>query len=914
MGTEHAGQADALLGELRRQTAGRLTVFLGAAPGVGKTYAMLARARELHRQGVDVVIGIVETHGRSETQTMVEGLPLLPRKKVDYQGRQLEEMDLDGLLARKPAIALVDELAHRNAPGSRHERRWQDVEELLNAGIDVYTTVNIQHLESLNDVVHQITGVRVSETVPDAVFERLRDIRLVDLPARELIERLNQGKVYLPEQAAQALQAFFSPSNLTALRELAMQTVAEHVDADLRETRAARGLEGISIQRHVLIAIDGRGQSEYLVRAGARIAERRGAPWSVVTVETGRSADAALHTDDLDRTAPTLNMVARAEQERLTEIDKAFALARNLGGETEVLHNTDVTQALLDAAEARGARSIVIGRTRERPIARIFNRTLTQQLLQRGARYELTIVSTPQARQRAMQLPGLAGGGLTKREALLILLASVGAIGAAALAERTLGLQDLSLIFLVAVMLVASRTRMLSAVITAGLCFVAYNFFFIEPRYTFLISAHRGVATVLLFLAAALIAGRLASQLRMQVVALRAANTHATAMQNLGRHLAKAADLGQVIASGSSVLQSTLHAEAWIRINGESGPAAAASHLTEKDLMAADWTQQHGQASGRYTDTLTHSSWLFLPVRSDKNTLGVAGLRFPSGMGRLSFEQRRLAESMVEDIGQAAQRTRLVSELEEARVTGETERLRSALLSSVSHDLRSPLSSMIGAADSLARYGKDMGPEDQQSLLETIHVEGERLDRYIQNLLDMTRLGQQGLTLTRDWIGIDELVGSASRRLQRYEPDVRIEHDIPPDLPPIHVHPALIEQALFNVMENAAKFSPPGGPLKVQIRRTEDDQVQIDISDRGPGIPEEERRRIFDMFYSVERGDRGKQGTGLGLTIVQGIVGAHMGSVEALPGPEGQGTTIRLTLPWGGYAHQETKEHDGTSQ
>nr|ART38233.1 F321 [uncultured bacterium] len=912
MGAERTEQADALLGELKRQTAGRLTVFLGAAPGVGKTYAMLARARELHRQGVDVVIGIVETHGRGETQTMVEGLPMLPRKKVEYQGRQLEEMDLDGLLARKPAVALVDELAHRNAPGSRHERRWQDVEELLDAGIDVYTTVNIQHLESVNDLVHQITGVRVSETVPDALFERLRDIRLVDLPARELIERLNQGKVYLPEQAAQALQAFFSPSNLTALRELAMQTVAEHVDVDLREERAARGLEGISIQRHVLIAIDGRGHSEYLVRAGAMIARRRGAPWSVVTVETGRRADAALHADETDRAAPTLNKMARDEQRRLMEIDRAFALTRNLGGETEVMHNTDVAQALLDAAAARGARSIVIGRTRERPIARILNRTLTQQLLQRGARYELTIIGTPQARQRSPRLLDITGERPTWRELLLILVASLGAVGTAALAERTLGLQDLSMVFLVAVMLVASRTRMASAVITAILCFLAYNFFFIEPRYTFLISAHRGVATVVLFLAAALIAGRLASRLRMQVVALRAANTHATAMQNLGRRLAKAADLGQVIAAGASVLRSTLHAEAWIRINDESGPATSAGRLGEKDLTAADWTQQHGQASGRYTDTLTGSAWWFLPVSSDKDTLGVAGLRFSPNMGRLSFEQRRLAENMVEDIGQAALRTRLVSELEVARVTGETERLRSALLSSVSHDLRSPLSSMIGAADSLARYGKDMGPEDRQSLLETIHVEGERLDRYIQNLLDMTRLGQQGLTLTRDWIGIDELVGSASRRLQRYEPNARIEHEIPPDLPPIHVHPALIEQALFNVMENAAKFSPPGEPVRVQVRRTEDGRLQIDISDRGPGIPEQERQRIFDMFYSVERGDRGKQGTGLGLTIVQGIVGAHMGSVEALPGPQGRGTTIRLTLPWSEYTNQEAKEN-GTS-
>lgn len=896
MGTE---RADALMGELKRQAAGRLTVFLGAAPGVGKTYAMLARARELHRQGVDVVIGIVETHGRSETLAMVDGLPLLPRKKVEYQGRQLEEMDLDGLLTRCPAIALVDELAHRNAPGSRHERRWQDVEELLDAGVDVYTTVNIQHLESVNDVVYQITGVRVSETVPDAVFERLRDIRLVDLPAPELIERLNQGKVYLPEQAAQALQAFFSPSNLTALRELAMQTVAEHVDADLREKRAARGLEGISIQRHVLIAIDGLGQSEYLVRAGARIAERRGAPWSVVTVDTGRSAGAALSVDGADNAIGRSGRRERAEQQRQMEMDRAFALARNLGGETEVLHNTDIAQALLDAAAARGAKSIVIGRTHDRPVARIFNRSLTQQLLQRGSRYELTIVSTPQARQRGLRLPDIAGERLTRREPLLILLASLGATGMAALAERVLGLQDLSMVFLVAVMLVASRTRMVAAVITAGLCFLSYDFFFIEPRYTFFISAHRGVATVLLFLAAALIAGRLASRLRMQVVALRAANTHATAMQSLGRRLAKAADLGQVVAAGSAVLQKTLRAEAWIRIGGESGPVTAAGHLSEKDLAAADWTGRHGQMSGRYTDTLSNAQWWFLPVPSDKDTLGVVGLRFAPEMGRLSFEQRRLAESMVEDIGQAALRTRLVSELEAARVTGETERLRSALLSSVSHDLRSPLSSMIGAADSLVRYGDDMGADDRRSLLDTIRVEGERLDRYIQNLLDMTRLGQQGLTLTRDWIGVDELVGSASRRLQRYEPGLRIEHDIPPDLSPIHVHPALIEQALFNVMENAAKFSPPGEPIRVQARRLEDDRLEIRVSDRGPGIPEDERRRIFDMFYSVERGDRGRQGTGLGLTIVQGIVGAHMGSVEAFSGPDGRGTTICLTLPWG---------------
>ncbi|RCW65779.1 sensor histidine kinase [Pseudorhodoferax soli] len=897
MGSENTEQANALMGELRRQAAGRLTVFLGAAPGVGKTYAMLARARELHRQGVDVVIGIVETHGRSETHAMLEGLPNLARKRVEYQGRQLEEMDLDGLLARKPAIALVDELAHRNAPGSRHERRWQDVEELLDMGIDVYTTVNIQHLESLNDVVHQITGIRVGETVPDALFERLRDIRLVDLPARELIERLNQGKVYLPEQAAQALQAFFSPSNLTALRELAMQTVAEHVDADLRETRAARGLSGIALQRHVLIAIDGQGQSEYLVRAGARLAERRGAPWSVVTIDTGHSADASLHSDDLGRQGAPRNTTAQVGQQRQMELDKAFALARSLGGETEVLHNTDITQALLDAAAARGARSIVIGRTRERPIARIFNRTLTQQLLQRGARYELTIVSTPVARQRGRRFQDLAGERPARGELATIVGATAGAIAMAAVAEQVVGLQDISPVFLVAVLLVASRTRMAASVITAILCFMAYDFLFIEPRFTFLISAPRGVATVMLFLAAALIAGRLASRLRMQVIALRAANTHTTAMQNLARQLAKAADVGQVIAASASVLRAALHAEVWIRIHDASSPAAAEPHLGERDRAAADWTQRHGEQSGRYTDTLSHSEWWFLPILADQERLGVVALRFAASMNRLSFEQRRLAESMTEDIGQAASRARLVAELEAARVAGETERLRSALLSSVSHDLRSPLASMIGAADSLAHYGKDMDAADRASLLDTIRVEGERLDRYIQNLLDMTRLGHQGLTLTRDWIGIDELVGSAARRLQRYLPSARVVTAMDAGIGPIHVHPALIEQALFNVMENAAKFSPPGEAVHVRAHRGDDGTLCIDVSDKGPGIPADERRRIFDMFYSVERGDRGKQGTGLGLTIVQGIVGAHMGRVEALPGPDGVGTTIRIVLP-----------------
>lgn len=867
-------RADALLGALQRQQAGRLTVYLGAAPGVGKTYAMLSRARDLQRQGVNVLVALVETHGRRDTEALLEGLTVLPRRSLSYRDQTLQELDLDATLAQKPTIALVDELAHRNAPGSRHERRWQDIEELLDAGIDVHTTMNVQHLESLNDEVFRITGVRVSETVPDRLFERLRDIRLVDLPARELIERLTQGKVYLPETAGRALQAFFSPSNLSALRELAMQTVAAQVDVDLREALLAQGQTAAALQPHVVVGLDGLGQSAYLVRLAARLAERRGARWSAVVIDTGQALPA--------------------------ELDAAMALARRLGGDVEVLHHADVAQGLLDAAASRGARTLVIGRGPDRPLRRWLGRTITQRLIRRGYAHELVIAPLPEAHQAAVRASaGLRLARMPWHDLRRVLLASLGATLLAALAERWLGLQDVSMVFLLAVLLVASVSSRAASVSAAILCFLAYNFFFFDPRHTFYINAHQGVVTVLLFLAVALLASRLAARLREQVLALRAANAQATALQGLGKQLSKAADLGQVLQAGRVALQSALQVEVWLR----AGPAGARVERGDlphdKDGLAADWAEQHGQPCGRFTETLSASSWSFMPLLADKAVLGVVGVRFADSLQRLLPEQRRLMEQMVSDVAQAVVRTRLVAELEQARVLGETERLRSALLSSVSHDLRSPLAAMLGSAESLQRYGDALTPQDRTDLLDGIRLEGERLDRYIQNLLDMTRLGQHGLTLSRDWIGLDELVGSATRRLQRYQPGVRIESSLEPGLPPVQLHPALVEQALFNVLENAARYSPDACPVVIAVRRASSDRVQIDVSDQGPGIPPDERSRIFDMFYSVERGDRGRQGTGLGLTIVQAIVGAHMGSVEALPGPNGNGTTLRIELPIG---------------
>lgn len=880
--TDRNAQADALLGSLQRERGGQLKVFLGAAPGVGKTYAMLSAARELRRQDVDVVVGLVETHGRAETQALLEGLDVMPRHDIAYKDRQLAEFDLDAMLARKPRVAIIDELAHANAPGSRHERRYQDIEELLDAGIDVYTTINIQHIESLNDVVRQITGVRVSETVPDAFLDRARDIVLVDLPPRELIQRLQQGKVYVPEQAASALQSFFTASNLTALRDLAVQQIADRVDAEMREHMVARGTGPVPVRRRVVAAIDGFDNSEYLVRVTRKIAERRQAPWTVVFIDGGR-----------------------IDAERQRTVEACFALARRLGGECVLLRGISVVDELLAYASRNAVSTIVIGRTRERPFARMFNRTLTQQLLQKGAHFELTIINTPYARARARRV--LEGNGARGArlfpEMVYATVAAALAVAMATLAERLLSFDDLSLIFITAVLFVAVRTRMAVAVYSAALCFLAYNFFFIDPRYTLYIDGGQGVVTVAMFLVVALICGRLANRLRTQVLLLRTTHAQTEALQGLGQRLAAAADEGEVIRAAKHALHAALDADVVVLTADEATQRLVESPAATTDVAidlpsraAADWSFAHQQPAGRSTDTLQGVAWWCLPLLAGDRALGVVCLRFPESVSHLAPDQANLALAMAQDLAQALARARLVTQLEAARVSGETERLRAALLSSVSHDLRSPLSTIIGSAESLSLYREKLSADDQFVLAENILLEGQRLDRYIQNLLDMTRLGHGSLAIEREWIGLDELCGAVLPRLRKLYPAVVVDLRLPPQPPLLQVHPALLEQAIFNVLENAAKFSPPGFPVILSAIRDET-EVHIDISDRGPGIPEADRARIFDMFYSVERGDRGTQGTGLGLTICEGIVAAHGGRVVALAGPDGHGTTIRITLP-----------------
>ncbi len=578
-------------------------------------------------------------------------------------------------------------------------------------------------------------------------------------------------------------------------------------------------------------------------------------------------------------------------------------LARRLGGEAIVLRGHAIADELLAHADREGVGQILLGRTRERLLARMVGRSLTQQLLRRGAHLELTIIATPSERaesRRRLRRAGIRNRG-RRSEYAYATIATLVAFGLAFIADRYLSVANLALIFLTAVLVVAVRTRMAVAVYTALLCFIGYNFFFAPPRYTLAISNFDDLLAVILFLVAALVCSRLATRLASQVESLRAAHVQTRALLALGQRLAVSTDAGGIRLVGAEALAQALQCDAALlaRDAAQLLQVAAAQprglQLTPQDLAAADWCERHAEQAGHGTDTLNAAPCWLLPLGSDERHLGVVALRFAVAEGEPDMDRRGLALAMTQDIGQALERARLAEELEGARVQGETERLRNALLSSVSHDLRSPLASMIGSAGTLISYEERLPPNERRELLEAILGEGQRLDRYIQNLLDMTRLGHGTLKLNRDWTDAAEIVTAAVTRLRKLFPELRVESQLPPETVLLYVHPALIEQALFNILENAARFSPPDEAVRINVRSTKT-QLLIDVADHGPGIPEDERARIFDMFYSVSRGDRAPQGTGLGLAICRGMIGAHGGSVEALPG-DGIGTTIRITLP-----------------
>ena len=869
-----SGRADALLADLPRDGRGRLKVFLGAAPGVGKTYAMLQAAHSQLRQGVKVIAGVVETHGRAETEALLGGLPQLPLVRSEYRGVTLEEMDLDGLLAAKPKLVLVDELAHSNAPGSRHAKRWQDIQELLAAGIDVYTTVNVQHLESLNDQVRGITGVQVRETLPDWVLQEAYELLLIDLPPRELLERLREGKVYVPEQARAAIDAFFTQTNLTALRELAMQTAAAQVDNDLAQGYRQLGQAAPAVRGRLLVGVDGDAQAERLVRHASRVAQRRHLPWSLVHVDNGSVRD---------------------EQSRL-RLQSAQQLAERLGGDVVLLRAGEVAKTLIQHAAERRASLVLVGQSRPRLRRRLFGGGLAARLLRQAHGLEINVLDSDQEQHQPR--PRVAPT-LVWFDYALALVATLLASALAWAVSSVLPLPNISLVFLAAVLLVAVRSSLGPALACAALSFLTYDFLFIPPNFSFSIQREEDVLTLLFFLLMAALTGNLAARQRRQLQALRDTQEETTELLDLSRKLTAATDRQAVVSAAAQ------HLNGWsdlqlclLNRDGQGGwkvETGGPLQFTESERAAADWAWQHDQPAGMGTGTLPFGRWWWWPLSVEDGPLALLGVCAKEGQ-TLSGQRRRLLTALSQPLAQALARAQLADDLEAARLHGETEQLRSALLASVSHDLRTPLTSMRGSIDSLLALGEAIPLEDRRELLEGTRDEAERLDRYIQNLLDMTRLGHGALKLARDWVSPADIVGSALNRLRAVLSSLQVSTDVPAELPLLYVHAALIEQALVNVLENAARFSPSHGRLQLRAG-ADDSEVFFSVSDEGPGIPVDERTKIFDMFYTAARGDRGGQGTGLGLAICQGMVGAHGGRISVGDGIDGRGTCITLHLP-----------------
>jgi len=878
---EHRPSPDALLAQVRREGRGCLKIFLGAAPGVGKTYAMLQAAHQRLGDGVDVTAGIIETHGRKETEALLKGLDLLATRQVEYRGHSFKEMDLDGLLRRHPSLALVDELAHTNIPGSRHVKRWQDVEELLDAGIDVYATLNIQHLESLNDVVEQISGVKVRETLPDSVLAKANEIELIDLPPEDLIKRLHEGKVYVPEQARRAIDSFFSPGNLTALREMALRHAAERVDRQMVDYMRAHAIAGPwPARERLLVCIDEKVDSNRLVRVTKRAAERRGAAWVAMTVETAKSY--------------ALN---EAEKDRVSE---ALRLAAQLGGETTILQGEDVVETVLAYARERNATQIVVGRSQRSKFFRL-SASVSDRLIRCAGDINILVVGNDSngkaprtiARRPVMETDwwgyafGLAGTAM--------------ATGLGFLIDLWLPVASISVAYLLAVMVVAMKAGLRPGILASLASFFAFNFFFTEPRWSFAVSDTQNILTLLFFLIAAFIVSNMASRLRTQIQTTRESARRTANLYDFGRKVTAAATLDDVLWAVVHHVANTIHGRSLVLLPAENGLAIRAGYppedqLDDKSNAAAEWAWAQGKPAGRGTATLPASLWLFFPLKTSRSPVGILGVQMMEDADMPSPGQMRLLETLGDQAAVAIERTTLVSDIEAARVATERERLRSALLSSLSHDLRTPLVSIMGAASSLISYDDALDPGARRELAQTIQDEAERLNRFVQNLLDMTKLGAGAMKPRVDWADLRDIAGAAVQRSKRLASHHTIKVEISSTLPLLCIDAMLMEQVFFNLLDNACKYAPPGTTIKIWAIKAQE-HVTIEVVDQGPGIPAEDREKIFDMFYRVGQTDSQTAGTGLGLAICRGIIEAHGGTIHAEPGLHEAGACIVIHLP-----------------
>ena len=887
--TERANQTDrpspdALLRAAAQEGRGRLKIFLGAAPGVGKTWEMLTEGRQRREAGVDVVVGIVETHGRRETEALVQGHEIVARREVDHVGYALGEMDIDGILERRPALALVDELAHTNAPGSRHPKRYQDVEELLDAGIDVYSTLNIQHVESLNDLVASFTRVRVRETVPDSILEQA-EIEVVDIPPDELIERLKEGKVYVPHEATRALGHFFSKSNLTALRELALRRAAQAVDAQMLEHLRANALAGsFAVGERIVVAISEHPHAAGLVRAGKRLADALRAPWTAVHIETRRDRN----FDDADR----------------RQLADTLALASRLGASTASIPATDVVAGLRAFSKEARATQVVIGKSARSWWFEARHGSVVDRLVRSigdvavhvlpsredGGSGRAAVRKAQAGRAGKGRRPGYWGRPADYLWSLLM-VAAITVLGR--LLVEAIDLGNIALLFLVPVMF-AAATFGLRAGLFAGLCAsLAYNFFFLPPTGTLTVSNPENIISILVLLGVAVVTSQFAARVRAQADLAGSSARQNAALASFSRQLTASATQEELMQAICAEVARLLDVRAVLLRPSANGPDLRAAYppedrLDQIELAAAQWAIDNEQAAGRGSSTLTASDWLFHPLSTTRGVLGVLGIAREDAGDPVRSDQVPLLMSLLDQASIAFDRMALEEENLRAQAVGERDRLRSALLSSVSHDLRTPLTTIMTAAQEMKRH-------PSPALAEAIEVEARRLNRFVANLLDMARVEAGALPLKVEATDLFDAVAGAVHDTRASLQGHGVEVDIVPDIPLVKVDPVLLHHCLINLLDNAGRYADPGTPIVIRCRRLRD-ALLLSVIDQGPGIPPGQERRVFETFTRLEGSDRVRHGTGLGLAIVKGFAEAMGLSVEAgnNEAPHGACFTIRI--------------------
>jgi two-component system sensor histidine kinase KdpD len=898
--TDQRPDPDALLEKVQRAEAqrrrGRLKIFFGASAGVGKTFGMLLAAHERRAEGLDVVAGYVETHKRAETERLLEGLEILPMRLVDYQNTTLREFDLDAALKRHPALILVDELAHSNAPGSRHAKRWQDVEELLEAGIDVYTAVNVQHIESLNDVISQITGIPVWETVPDAVLEQANEIELIDLPPDELLQRLKEGKVYLPQQAERAAQNFFRKGNLIALRELALRRTADRVDAQMRDYREDNAIKDVwQVKERMLVCIGPGSTAENLVRAAYRLAQLLKAEWIVVYVETAK--------------------LQRLSKEQRDAILRTLKLAEELGAETVTLSGHKLAEEVISYARTRNVTRIVLGKPSRTGWKRWLFGSLDDTIVRQASDIDIHVMGRESnSLSQALENPYFSRSrlylGLAAEKPhplfnwrighLWAVVATAICTGIAWLMFDHFDLANLIMVYLLGVVVVAARYGRSPSVLSSFLGVVSFDFFFVPPRFSFAVSDSQYLVTFAVMLLVALVISSMTASSRHQAKIASHRERRIASLYAMSRELAATRGEVNLLVIAVKHVAEVFEAQAVILLPDATGRIeypereGIAQSCHGSDLSVAQWVFDHGQMAGQGTDTLPGGDMVYIPLNASSGMIGVLAL-LPLNPARIALpEQQRLLETFTSQIALALERVRLAAEAHSAQLKMETEQLRNTLLSAISHDLRTPLAAIVGASSSLVRDNDKLDNHARRELGQAIYDEAVRMAGLANNLLDLARLEAGAVVLNRQWQPLEEVVGGAlagmSTRMGNHPVSVKLPHD----LPLVEIDSMLIERVFANLLENAVKYTPPGTPIEISAAADRNEML-VTVSDHGHGIPVGEEKRIFEKLHRVAtEGSQG--GAGLGLTICLSIVEAHGGRIWADNLPTG-GAAFHFTLP-----------------